>query len=198
MKDLDKNNSPEIYLQFLSEIVNMVHTHRVHAVQSVQRISNQLYWNIGELIIQRQKEYGWGKSIVERLSKDLPHHLGDAVSWSPRNLWFMRQLVSEYSILKQVDSHLDNSSENISNLNQADSDLEKVKKLIADVPWQHNILIIQKVKDPKARIFYLQSTIKNRYSRAVLLHQIKADAYRNFIENPSQHNFATALPEHLL
>lgn len=198
MKVLDKNNSPEIYQQFLSEIVNMVHTHRVHAVQSVQRISNQLYWNIGELIIQRQKEYGWGKSIVERLSKDLPHHLGDAVSWSPRNLWFMKQLVSEYSILKQVDSHLDNSSENISNLNQADSDLEKVKKLIADVPWQHNILIIQKVKDPKARIFYLQSTIKNRYSRAVLLHQIKADAYRNFIENPSQHNFATALPEHLL
>ena len=52
MKVLDKNNSPEIYQQFLSEIVNMVHTHRVHAVQSVQRISNQLYWNIGELIIQ--------------------------------------------------------------------------------------------------------------------------------------------------
>ena len=132
MKDLDKNNSPEIYQQFLSEIVNMVHTHRVHAVQSVQRISNQLYWNIGELIIQRQKEYGWGKSIVERLSKDLPHHLGDAVSWSPRNLWFMRQLVSEYSILKQVDSHLANSSENISNLKQAVSELDLSSKTVSN------------------------------------------------------------------
>lgn len=208
MKVLDKNNSPEIYQQFLSEIVNMVHTHRVHAVQSVQRISNQLYWNIGELIIQRQKEYGWGKSIVERLSKDLPHHIGDAVSWSPRNLWFMRQIVDEYSNvkqavshlsnLKQLDSDLDLSSKTVSNVKQAASELEKIKNLIYEVPWYHNILIIQKVKHPEARIFYLQSTIKNRYSRAVLLHQIKADAYRNFIENPSQHNFATALPEHLL
>jgi len=58
------------------------------------------------------------------------------------------------------------------------------------VPWKHNILIIQKVKDPKARIFYLEQTIKNRYSRAVLLHQIKAGAYEYFISKPTQHNFA--------
>jgi predicted nuclease of restriction endonuclease-like (RecB) superfamily len=53
------------------------------------------------------------------------------------------------------------------------------------------------VKDHMARIFYLQGTIKNRYSRAVLLHQIEADAYEHHLLNPSQTNFGSALPDHL-
>lgn len=174
------------YQQFLVEVTDLVQNHRIQAVQSVQFISNNLYWNIGELIIKKQKEFGWGKSIVEILSKDLTKLIGEGISWSPRNLWFMRQLVNEYSNLNQLDSDLEI-------LNQADSDLENTKQLVTSIPWQHNILIIQKVKDPKARIFYIQSTIKNKYSRSVLLHQIKANAYENYLQNPSQNNFRTAL-----
>jgi len=159
----------------------MIHNHRIHAVQAVQTISNTLYWKIGDLIIKRQHQHGWGKSIVEQLSKDMIHQIGSGVSWSPRNLWFMRQLVAEYS-----------------NLKQPVSEIENLKQLVSEVPWGHNILILQKVKDLKARVFYLQTTIKNRYSRAVLLHQIEADAYKNYLLNPSQHNFVAALPENLL
>jgi predicted nuclease of restriction endonuclease-like (RecB) superfamily len=191
MTNIDKSMSPEAYQQFLVEVVTMVQNHRVVAVQSVQNISNRLYWNIGELILNKQREHGWGKSIVEQLSNDLNHHIGDGVSWSPRNLWFMRQLVSEYSNLNQPGSEIEK-------VKQPASDLEKVKQLVSEVPWKHNILILQKVKDSKARIFYLQSTIRNKYSRAVLLHQIEADAYSNYLQNPAQHNFAAALPEHLL
>lgn len=180
MTNIAKNISHEAYQQFLAEILHLVQQHRVVAIQAVQTASNQLYWDIGELIIRKQAAYGWGKSIVEKLSADLNRYIGEGVSWSPRNLWFMRQLVTEYS-----------------NLNQLDSDLENIKKLVSSVPWQHNVLIIQKVKDHKARIFYLQATIKNRYSRSVLLNQIKADAYGNYILHPTQHNFATTLPEHL-
>ena len=124
---------------FLTEIVNLVQHHRVQAVQAVQSISNQLYWNIGELIIQKQQEFGWGKSIVEKLSTDLNIQIGEGISWSPRNLWFMRQLVSEYSILNQADSELEK-------MNQAGSEIEIVKQLVSQVPWQHNVLIIQKVR----------------------------------------------------
>ncbi|MEI6089431.1 MAG: PDDEXK nuclease domain-containing protein [bacterium] len=211
MTEIDKNISSQAYEQFLSEIVNLVQNHRVRAVQTVQTISNQLYWNIGELIIEKQSIYGWGKSIVERLSSDLKHLLGEGISWSPRNLWYMRQLVSEYSILNQVGSELETEknvdteililkqvASELANMNQLGSELEKVKKLVLEVPWRHNILIIQKVKDINARIFYLQATVKNRYSRSVLLHQIEADAYGNYLLNPTQHNFALALPEHLL
>ena len=136
-------------------------------------------------------EFGWGKSVILLLSRDLPHLIGEGVSWSPRNLQFMKQLVAEYSNVKQPASHLENA-----NVNQLDSHLKYIKNLIAAVPWQHNVLILQKVKESKARVFYLEQTIKNKYSRAVLLHQIKANAYEYYLSKPTQHNFATALPEH--
>ncbi|MDL2297385.1 DUF1016 N-terminal domain-containing protein [Bacteroidales bacterium OttesenSCG-928-B11] len=82
----------EDYDLFFNEIIATIQSHRIAAVQSVQNISNHLYWNIGELILQKQKEFSWGKSVVEQLSKDLAAKLGGEVSWSSRNLWFMRQL----------------------------------------------------------------------------------------------------------
>ena len=190
MSNTVKYSTEKAYREFVSEIVSLVHTHRTHAVKAVQTFSNQLYWNIGELILLKQAEFGWGKSVVEQLSKDLTHEMGTGISWSPRNLWFMRQLVSEYSILNQPDSEFEK-------VNQLGSEIGNVKQLVSEVPWKHNILILQKVKDIKARIFYLQATVKNRYSRSVLLHQIKAEAYGNYLLNPSQHNFGTALPEHV-
>lgn len=208
MTQLNKNISPDAYNEFLSDVATAVQQHRLQAIQSVQTISNQLYWNIGELIIQKQLEFGWGKSVILLLSRDLPQLIGEGVSWSPRNLQFMKQLVVEYSNVKSPVSHLEVSNSQNSNVNQADSQLENtnvkqpashldyVKKLVLTTPWYHNILILQKVKEPKARIFYLEQTIKNRYSRAVLLHQIKASAYEYFISKPAQHNFAKALPEH--
>lgn len=190
MKDNEQIISQQ-YQQFLVEITDLVQNHRIQAVQSVQFISNNLYWNIGELIIKKQVEFGWGKSIVEILSKDLTRLIGEGISWSPRNLWFMRQLVNEYSNLNQHDSEY-------LKLNQADSELKTVKELVSNIPWQHNILIIQKVKDFNARLFYIKNTIKNKYSRSVLLHQIKANAYENYLQNPTQHNFKSALPSQFL
>lgn len=208
MTELNKDIAQEAYNEFLSDVATAVQQHRVQAIQSVQTISNKLYWNIGELIIQKQLEFGWGKSVILMLSRDLPQLIGEGVSWSPRNLQFMKQLVAEYSNVKPPVSHLEGSNSENSNVNQAgshlenvnvnqdDSHLEYVKKLIAATPWQHNVLILQKVKYPKARVFYLEQTIKNRYSRAVLLHQIKANAYEHYTTKPAQHNFAKALPEH--
>lgn len=197
----------ENYHLLLNEVAGMVQNHRIQAVQSVQTISNQLYWNIGELILKKQEEFGWGKSVIESLSKDLPSLVGEGISWSTRNLQFMRQLVLEYSNVnragsllsnvKQAASHLEKINQ-ISNVKPTVSHLQYVKKLVLTTPWKHNILIIQKVKDAKARVFYLEQTIKNRYSNTVLLHQIKANAYQHYLTKPVQHNFASALPEHFL
>jgi predicted nuclease of restriction endonuclease-like (RecB) superfamily len=95
------------------------------------------------------------------------------------------------SNVKQAASHLENA-----NVKQPVSHLEYVKKLVLNTPWRHNILILQKVKNTEARVFYLEQTIKNKYSSSVLLHQIKANAYEYYTSKPSQHNFAKALPEH--
>lgn len=203
MTQLNKDILPEAYNEFLSDVATAVQQHRVQAIESVQTISNQLYWNIGELIIKKQLEFGWGKSVILLLSRDLPQLIGEGVSWSPRNLQFMKQLVAEYSNVNQAASHLEipNVKQAVSHLENANvkqpaSHLGYVKKLVLTAPWYHNILILQKIKEPKARVFYLEQTIKNKYSRAVLLHQIKANAYEYYLSKPTQHNFATALPEH--
>ena len=213
MQDLSNDN----YNYFVDEIVSMIQSHQIVAVKSVQTVSNQLYWNIGELILAKQEEFGWGQSVIDKLSFDLMDRFGnDSISYSKRNLQFMRQLVLEYSNInpdspypvivkqpaslskitkvKQVASLL-----KITEAKQPASLLiENIKDLVFQVPWWHNILIIQKVKDPNARLYYLQTTIKNQYSRAVLQHQIKSQAYENFLINPAQHNFEVALPEYML
>jgi predicted nuclease of restriction endonuclease-like (RecB) superfamily len=203
MTQLHQDISPDAYNEFLSDVATAVQQHRVQAIQSVQTISNQLYWNIGELIIKKQLEFGWGKSVILLLSRDLPQLIGEGVSWSPRNLQFMKQLVAEYSNVNHAGSQLENTNVKQlashlekANVKQPVSHLEYVKKLVLNTPWRHNILILQKVKEPKARVFYLEQTIKNKYSSSVLLHQIKANAYEHYTTKPSQHNFAKALPEH--
>ena len=107
MNQLNKNISPDDYNEFLSVVATAVQQHRLQAIESVQTIANQLYWNIGELIIKKQSEFGWGKSVINLLSQDLPNIIGEGVSWSPRNLQFMKQLVSEYTNMKPSVSHLE-------------------------------------------------------------------------------------------
>jgi len=178
------------YHSFVDEIVSMIQSHQIIAVRSVQNISNQLYWNMGELILAKQAEYGWGKSVIDNLSRDLMARFGeDSISYSSRNLQYMRQLVLEYTnmkqpvshlefeIVNQAGSHLEIESVNVKqtashlkpvNVKQPASHLEEtIKQLVFQVPWRHNIMILQRVKDPKARLFYLQMTIKNQYSSAV-------------------------------
>ena len=195
------------YNSFVEEIVSMIQSHRINAVKSVQSISNQLYWNIGETILAKQAEYGWGKSVIDNLSHDLMAQFGnESISYSKRNLQFMRQLVLEYSNVNQLGSQFKppNVKQAVSHLKSAivkqpaSHLIENIKQLVFQVPWWHNVLILQKVKDLDARIFYLQTTIKNQYSRAVLLHQIEANVYENYLLNPAQHNFNIALPEHIL
>ena len=181
MAELNKDITQSDYATLLSDVESAVQKYRIQAIESVQSISNYLYWTVGELIIEKQQKFGWGQSVIVKLSQDLPILIGEGVSWSTRNLQFMRQLVLEYSNMKQPASHLEN-----------------LKKLIVNVPWHHNILILQKVKEFDARVFYLEQTIKNKYSRAVLLHQIKANSYQNYLAKPIQHNFEKALPENIV
>jgi len=189
------------YKVFVNDVAQLVHQSRDFAARSVQQTANLMYWEIGKLIIDRQAQYGWGASIVDKLSTDLQKKIGSGQSWSPRNLRLMRQFYEEYSQptvaksinVKQLVSHLKNT-----NLKQAVSDLKNIKQLVSLVPWGQNILILQKVKNVQARLFYLTATLKNGWSRAVLLHQIKADAYGHFSIHPKQHNFNLALPKNLL
>lgn len=214
------------YKTLLNEVLKLVENHRRQADLHLRSIVNHLYWNMGELILKKQHEHGWGKAVVEQLSADLMKELGQDVSWSPRNLHFMRQMVVEYSEIASSVSLLSPHSlsymfgyQPIESLSLGSSFhasvsllppkkspskpkkspspkrlLEAIKQLIAQVPWGHNILIIQRVKDLNARVFYLEMARRNHYSRTVLLHQVKSDAY-GYSQISAQSNFHLVLPE---
>lgn len=71
-----------------------------------------------------------------------------------------------------------------------------LRQLVAEIPWGQNLLIMNKIKDPAARLWYLRATARYSWSRSVLLNQIKASAYEHAAKEKKTHNFALALPEH--
>lgn len=69
--------------------------------------------------------------------------------------------------------------------------------MVADIPWGHHLVILNKVDQPDARLYYLRATAQFGWSRNVLLNQIKAGAYERSLAEGKAHNFPAALPEHL-
>ena len=178
------------YIELLNEIKIQIVKSRVQAVKAVDTYMIGLYWNIGKLVLQRQQIYGWGKSVVDKLSFDLQSDYKDKTGFSASNIWRMRQLYSEYTqakILAQLVRELKISE------NEAEG---VIFKMVCSIPWGQNIMIMEKIKNISERIYYLQTTSGYAWSRNVLLNQIKANAYKHSLAENKQHNFHLTLPQH--
>lgn len=165
---IDKN-----YKGTLELIKHEIQTARFYVVKAITKEHIELYWKIGKIILEKQKEQGWGKSVVEKISHDLQKDYPGSNGYSARNLWDMRRFYSRYS------------------------KNEKLRQLVAEVPWGQNLLILTKIKNDKEAEFYLNATKEYGWSRNVLLNQIKAQAYKRALPENKTHNFQTALPEYL-
>jgi len=161
------------YQDFLRDIKIQVVQSRIEAARAVNRSLIRLYWSLGQLIVERQEALGWGKAVVERLSADLKAEFPQITGFSPRNLWLIKQFYEAYAEAPEF-----------------------LKQLVAEIPWGHNILIMQRIKDEVARHYYLEATARLGWTRNVLLNQIKAGAYEVSRQDKS-HNFSTTLPEYL-
>ncbi len=76
--------------------------------------------------------------------------------------------------------------------------IEFLPQLVAEIPWGHHRLILDKLSDPASRLYYLRATARFGWSRNVLLNQIKAGAYERAVTEKKTHNFPVALPEYLV
>lgn len=161
------------YLKFLNDVKNRVRDSRIRVARAANKELIRLYWWIGKEIAEKQEQLGWGKSVVENLSRDLRKIFSGRSGFSVQNLWYMRQFYLEY--------HND----------------ENLQQLVGEIPWGQNLVILSKVKDREARRYYLQATIDMGWTRNVLFHQIESQAYERHCLPDKQHNFRKALPEHL-
>lgn len=159
---------PAGYKEFLSDVKIQIQQARIKASLSVNRELILLYLKIGEQILFRQEQEGWGKSIVERLSKDLCREFPGLKGFSPRNLWDMRRL---YESCKEH---------------------EKLRQLVAEIPWGHNLALLNSVKNIDERLWYIQGTIEHGWSRKVLIHQIESRLYQR--KGEALTNFRKTLP----
>jgi predicted nuclease of restriction endonuclease-like (RecB) superfamily len=177
------------YEKFLTNLKARIQQARISAAHSINRELILLYWDVGKGIVEKQQELGWGEAVVESVSADLQREFPHLTGLSPRNLRDMKRLYLTYTdeaIWRQAVAKL--AEKNLT---------EFLRQLVAKIPWGHNILILNMLTDPGARLYYLRASARYGWSRNVLLNQIKAGAYERAVTEKKTHNFPLALPEYL-
>jgi len=126
----------EGYAQLLIDLKARIQAVRTRAALAVNRELIALYWDMGEMIVERQQQHDWGSAVIDHLSQDLRREFPDNKGFSRSNLFRMRMFYLAYSEAGEF-----------------------VAQLVRQIPWGHNVVIVEKVKDPKAREYYLQASM---------------------------------------
>jgi predicted nuclease of restriction endonuclease-like (RecB) superfamily len=169
------------YRALLTDIKARIRVAQIKASLSVNRELILLYWDIGELIVSRQRSQGWGKSAVERLAADLRKEFPGMAGFSPQNIWYMRGFYLAWT-------------EEVENLQRAVGEFGGASppEAVAQIPWGQNIELITKLKNPVKRLWYAQQTTVNGWSRSMLVHWIESDLYSR--QGKAVNNFKNVLP----
>ncbi len=160
-------NMPSDYAGLLAEVKERVRAARYAALKAVNKELVGLYWDIGRMIAERQANGAYGDAIVEQLAHDIRVEFPGVSGFSRRNVFYMREFYLLYR------------------------DLPKVQPLVAQIGWTHNLLILQRCKDPLEREFYIRMTRKFGWTKNVLIHQIENQSYEKSLLG--QTNFDQAL-----
>ena len=127
-----------------------------------------MYWEIGRSIYRKQGEEGWGAKTIEKLAKDLKESFPHAKGYSRTNISYMVQFAKEYP------------------------EIEIIQQLVGQIPWGHNLILIQRLNNKEERLWYIKKIIKNGWSRNMLSNWIDSDLYRR--EGRAITNFTNTLP----
>jgi len=157
------------YKDFFVAIKTTIQSAQIKASVMVNQELLKLYWNLAQMIIEKQESSSWGDGILENISKDLKREFPNLKGFSKRNLELMRKWYKYWN-----------------------SEDEITKQLVSQIPWGHNVVITQKIKNPNEAIFYVNKTIENSWSRNVLVFQIDSGLYSR--QGGAVTNFKTKLP----
>ena len=135
--------------ELLSQVKSRIRAAQYAALKTVNRELIGMYWDIGSLIVARQENVRWGKAVVEKMASDLQTEFPGTGGFSASNLWRMKAFYEEYR-----------SS-------------TKLAPLVREIGWSHNLLIMERCKEPLAREFYLRMTRKFGWSKNVLAYQAR-------------------------
>ncbi len=190
------------YASLLDEIKGRIRRAQTRAVSSANREMLVLYWDVGRLIEMRQEVEGWGRGVIPRLSRDLRNELPEIKGFSERNLNRMIRFYREYPdlipILPQPVAKLDHAGRDeeqpqaVARMAPNAGPMPDAETVLS-LPWGHNFILIEKVKDLRARHWYMQQTLSQGWSRNVLELMIRSKAHVR--QGGPTTNFASRLPE---
>ena len=155
------------YLSIIETIKSEIAKSQYKAALQINRELTLLYHSIGTAINECKI---WGNKFIDNLAKDIKLAFPNSTGYSVRNLKYMAKFAAEYP------------------------DIEFVQQVVAQIPWGHNIVLLDKVNNPDAREWYARNCIKNGCSRNVLVHQIETKLYERQILTEKISNFESRLP----
>ncbi len=159
---------PMDYMDFLSELKTRISHERIKTVLSANASMVLLYWDIGQSILERQGREGWGAKVIDRLSHDLKAAFPDMGGFSARNLKYMRKFAGAWP------------------------DRQIVQEALAQIPWYHNLALLEKTDTPELRLWYARKAVEHGWSRNILAMQIESRLHDR--EGKAQNNFPITLP----
>ena len=165
---MSNNLLPDDYEKLFEDIRKRIHTERLRVTLSVNSAMVLLYWDIGNTILNRQRQQGWGAKIIDRLSADLRDAFPDMKGFSPRNLKYMRKFARAWP------------------------DRVIVQRAVAQIPWRSNLALLDKLDKRETRLWYALKTIENGWSRDVLALQIESRLHER--QGRCVNNFSVTLP----
>lgn len=154
------------FKDIIFDIKNQISNTQVEIFQNANKSLLKLYYNLGKILDENST---WGNKFIDEIAIELKVSFPNIKGFSVRNLKNMRKYYKECSA------------------NQF------VQTASAQIPWSHNILILDKIKSDEQRIWYMSETLKNGWSYDVLVFQIKSDLYQRQVLNEKQNNFETTL-----
>ena len=155
------------YLKIVEQIKGEIAKAQYKATLSVNRELILLYYNIGKVINENKT---WGNKFIDNLAKDIKLSYPDSTGYSVRNLKYMAKFAELYP------------------------EEQIVQEVLAQLTWYHNIALLDKLKDANISIWYARETLKNGWSRNVLVHQIESRLYERQVLADKITNFETKLP----
>lgn len=207
---------PADYGALLASIKERVLSAQTRAILSVNRELIALYWDLGREIARRQQQEGWGRATVERLAEDLQKAFPGIGGLSRTNLFRMRAFYLAYSgpagVVPQPVGQLPNAGEAVpqpvglpdsAGMPEGAAPPQGVAlagsaagtappPAVAELPWGHNVLLLERVKETAERLWYAAEALEHGWSRAVLTAQVESGLYRR--QGAAVTNFAARLP----
>ena len=160
---------PDGYAPFVKELKERIRYAQSRAALAVNSALIELYWSIGQAIALQQESAQWGDGVLEQLSQDLRRDFPELKGFSRRNLYRMRAFYLAYRDRPEF-----------------------VPQVVAQIPWGHNTLLLERLKEPVLREWYARACIQHGWSRAILAAQIETRLHER--QGAALTNFKRTLP----